>query len=56
MAWRFATWRRLSFVVTLLAEGVAWGEEPQTLRGHERWVLSLAESPDGGHLFSGGDD
>jgi WD40 repeat protein/dienelactone hydrolase len=42
----------------LLLVTAAHGAEPafQELRGHDRWVLALATSPDGKQLVSGSDD
>lgn len=56
MAWRGVTWQRAVVVLAVLARGVAWAEEPRTLRGHDGWISAVAVSPDGQRLFSGGDD
>ena len=43
----------LAFLCGLTAAAADGG---RVLKGHERWVLALALSPDGKTLASGGDD
>ena len=52
----FTTWRLPQDAIARYGQGIDTGKSKMTLTGHTHWVFSLAFSPDGKSLVSGGVD